>query len=428
MHLEPLGLYSKKVKDLKDIKAGQTIAVPNDTTNEGRALQLLAANGLITLKDGVGTNAKLSDITDKKGLEFKELEAATVPRALNDVDAAVINGNYAIEAKLQPAKDALVLEKAEDNPYANFLAVKDGQREGRPRPEAREAPQLRRGQEVHRGHLPGLRRPGLRPRRQVLTPVPHPRGRAPRTPPGCAGLRRAHPAMHNVRPMLHAVPLHGLRHGAAHDYHLSVRLHQHGSVGAAPLRHDGRPRAHRDDERRTRHRLDRGAPPLHPGRRGTLGPPDRPRASAPSGDGIVFAVTEFLTQRLVGSCGSRTPTGAPSPPRSRYVTAPWARGEGYATESVLAVAQWLFRDQGFERIELRTAADNTASQQVAQKIGCISEGVLRNARIARTQTEDGGWTDIRTDLIVWGLLPEDLEGVAEQLADAGGYGTYSDWN
>ncbi|MET8415396.1 MetQ/NlpA family ABC transporter substrate-binding protein [Streptomyces sp. NPDC005098] len=126
VHLEPLGLYSKKVKDLKDIKAGQTIAVPNDTTNEGRALQLLAANGLITVKDGVGTNAKLSDITDKKGLEFKELEAATVPRALNDVDAAVINGNYAIEAKLQPAKDALVLEKAEDNPYANILAVKAG--------------------------------------------------------------------------------------------------------------------------------------------------------------------------------------------------------------------------------------------------------------------------------------------------------------
>lgn len=126
VHLEPLGLYSKKVKDLKDIKAGQTIAVPNDTTNEGRALQLLAANGLITVKDGVGTNAKLSDITDKKGLEFKELEAATVPRALDDVDAAVINGNYAIEADLKPGKDSLALESADDNPYANFLAVKEG--------------------------------------------------------------------------------------------------------------------------------------------------------------------------------------------------------------------------------------------------------------------------------------------------------------
>lgn len=126
VHLEPLGLYSKKVKDLGDIKSGQTIAVPNDTTNEGRALQLLAENGLITLKDGVGTSAKLSDITDKKGLEFKELEAATVPRALNDVDAAVINGNYAIEADLKPATDALALEKADGNPYANIIAVKKG--------------------------------------------------------------------------------------------------------------------------------------------------------------------------------------------------------------------------------------------------------------------------------------------------------------
>ncbi|MDN3295300.1 MetQ/NlpA family ABC transporter substrate-binding protein [Streptomyces ficellus] len=126
VHLEPLGLYSKKLKDLKDLKAGQTVAVPNDTTNGGRALKLLADNGVITLKDGVGSGAKLSDITDKKGLEFKELEAATVPRALNDVDAAVINGNYAIEAELSPAKDALALEKAEGNPYANFLAVKKG--------------------------------------------------------------------------------------------------------------------------------------------------------------------------------------------------------------------------------------------------------------------------------------------------------------
>ncbi|MFH8930629.1 MetQ/NlpA family ABC transporter substrate-binding protein [Streptomyces pristinaespiralis] len=126
VHLEPLGLYSKNAKDLKDIKAGQTIAVPNDTTNEGRALALLADNGLITLKGGAGTDAKLSDIADAKGLKFKELEAATLPRALNDVDAAVINGNYAIEADLKPAKDSLALEKADGNPYANFLAVKEG--------------------------------------------------------------------------------------------------------------------------------------------------------------------------------------------------------------------------------------------------------------------------------------------------------------
>ncbi|WP_371651340.1 MULTISPECIES: MetQ/NlpA family ABC transporter substrate-binding protein [unclassified Streptomyces] len=126
VELEPLGLYSKKVKSAKELTSGQTIAVPNDTTNEGRSLQLLASQGLITLKDGVGTSAKLSDIKDSKGLKFKEIEAATLPRALNDVDAAVINGNYAIEAKLSPAKDALVLEKSDGNPYANFLAVKKG--------------------------------------------------------------------------------------------------------------------------------------------------------------------------------------------------------------------------------------------------------------------------------------------------------------
>ncbi|MEU6059578.1 MetQ/NlpA family ABC transporter substrate-binding protein [Streptomyces sp. NPDC047097] len=126
VHLEPLALYSKKVKDIKGLKAGQSIAIPNDTTNGGRALKLLADNGVITLKAGVGPNATLSDVIDKKGLEFKELEAATVPRALNDVDAAVVNGNYAIEAKLSPAKDAIASEKTEGNPYANFLAVKKG--------------------------------------------------------------------------------------------------------------------------------------------------------------------------------------------------------------------------------------------------------------------------------------------------------------
>jgi RimJ/RimL family protein N-acetyltransferase len=150
------------------------------------------------------------------------------------------------------------------------------------------------------------------------------------------------------------------------------------------------------------------------------------------GRGIVFAVTEFLTQRLVGLVHlSRTDWYIRAAEIS-YVTAPWARGEGYATEAVLAAAQWLFRDQRFERLELRTPADNTAAQQVAQKIGCISEGVLRNAWIARTRTENGspdGWTNIRTDLIVWSLLPEDLEGADDRMADAGGYASaYTDWN
>ncbi|MEV5507157.1 GNAT family N-acetyltransferase [Streptomyces orinoci] len=146
-------------------------------------------------------------------------------------------------------------------------------------------------------------------------------------------------------------------------------------------------------------------------------------AERTSGRGIVFAVTEFLTHRLVGIVHLKNTDWRTLATEAAYVTAPWARGEGYACESVLAVAQWLFRDQKFERLELRTAADNTAAQQVAQKTGCISEGVLRNAWIARSRTEDGGWTDIRTDLIVWSLLPEDLEEVREQHTGGSGYAT-----
>ncbi|WAZ20496.1 GNAT family N-acetyltransferase [Streptomyces cinnabarinus] len=146
-----------------------------------------------------------------------------------------------------------------------------------------------------------------------------------------------------------------------------------------------------------------------------------------AGRGLDLAVTEFLTQRLVGIVQlSKTNWHIRSTELS-YIVAPWARGEGYASEAALATAQWLFSDRKFERIELRTAADNTASQQVAQKIGCISEGVLRNACIAHVRTEDGTWTDVRTDFIVWSLLPEDLEGAGE-LADNGGFPTYSDWN
>jgi RimJ/RimL family protein N-acetyltransferase len=145
------------------------------------------------------------------------------------------------------------------------------------------------------------------------------------------------------------------------------------------------------------------------------------------GEGIAFAVTEFLTQRLVGLVQLEHTDWRILGTEVGYVVAPWARGEGYASESVLAVAQWLFQDQKFERMELHTAADNTAAQQVAQKLGCISEGVLRNAWIARTRTEDGGWAEIRTDLLVWSLLPEDLDGIPEQLADTGGYAPYPEW-
>ncbi|MFI8188891.1 MetQ/NlpA family ABC transporter substrate-binding protein [Streptomyces sp. NPDC085946] len=127
VHLEPLGLYSRKVKKADELKSGATVAIPNDTVNEARALKLLDANGIITLKDGVGNEATPSDITENpKNLKFKELEAAQTPRSLDDVDAAVINGNYAIESDLKPAEDALVLESAKNNPYGNFLAVKEG--------------------------------------------------------------------------------------------------------------------------------------------------------------------------------------------------------------------------------------------------------------------------------------------------------------
>ncbi|WP_433855384.1 GNAT family N-acetyltransferase [Streptomyces kronopolitis] len=150
-------------------------------------------------------------------------------------------------------------------------------------------------------------------------------------------------------------------------------------------------------------------------------------AERTAGRGIDFAVTEFLTQRLVGVVQLSHTDWRLRATELSYIVASWARGEGYASEAALATAQWVFHDQKFERLELRTAAGNTASQQVAQKIGCISEGVLRNAFIARSRTEDGGWTDIRTDLIVWSLLPEDLDGVPGRLADANGF-TYPEWN
>lgn len=133
VELEPLGLYSHKAGSLSALKDGATIEVPNDTTNEARALDLLATNGLITLRDGAGQSATPADVTgNPRHLKFKELEAAQLPRSLGDVDAGVINGNYAIEGGLNPAKDALVTEKAAGNPYANILVVKQG-RENDPR-------------------------------------------------------------------------------------------------------------------------------------------------------------------------------------------------------------------------------------------------------------------------------------------------------
>ncbi|MEV5844423.1 GNAT family N-acetyltransferase [Streptomyces sp. NPDC048179] len=144
-----------------------------------------------------------------------------------------------------------------------------------------------------------------------------------------------------------------------------------------------------------------------------------------AGRGLDLAVTEFLTQRLVGIIQLAKTNWHVRSTELSYIVAPWARGEGYASEAALATAQWLFGDQKLERIEIRTAADNTASQQVAQKIGCISEGVLRNACIVHVRTEDGTWLDARTDYIVWSLLPEDLDGAGEELAESGGF---TSWN
>jgi RimJ/RimL family protein N-acetyltransferase len=156
---------------------------------------------------------------------------------------------------------------------------------------------------------------------------------------------------------------------------------------------------------------------------GELAPAERAQ-----GRGIVFAVAEVLTQRLVGMVHLKNADWRLLTAEVAYVVAPWARGEGYAGESVLATAQWLFEDQKYERLELRTAAENTASQQVAQKIGCISEGVLRNAWTARSRAEDGGWVHVRTDLLVWSLLPEDLDGLPERMADAGRSVTCTEWH
>ena len=123
VHIEPLGVYSKKIKKLADLKKGNSISVPNDPTNEARALRLLEANGVITIKPGALVT--VADITKNPlGLKFHELDAAQLPRTLEDVTASVINTNFAGEAGLVPARDALVMEGSE-SPYANIVVVRN---------------------------------------------------------------------------------------------------------------------------------------------------------------------------------------------------------------------------------------------------------------------------------------------------------------
>jgi D-methionine transport system substrate-binding protein len=120
----PMGVYSKKLKDVKELKDGATVAIPNDPTNGGRALALLEKAGLIKLKPGLGHKASVVDITENpKKLKIRELDAAQIPRSLDDIDLAAINTNYAMPAGLVPGKDSLVLEDP-NSPYANILAVR----------------------------------------------------------------------------------------------------------------------------------------------------------------------------------------------------------------------------------------------------------------------------------------------------------------
>lgn len=130
IHYEPFGLYPGKTKSLDDLDDGAKIAVPNDATNEARALQLLAAQGIITLKEDAGLAATKNDVVDNPhNIELVEMEAAQLPRTLSDVDFAVINGNYAAEAGFSASKDALAVEDATSEAaqtYANLLVVEEG--------------------------------------------------------------------------------------------------------------------------------------------------------------------------------------------------------------------------------------------------------------------------------------------------------------
>jgi len=123
--VEPISFYSTKVKSFDALPTGATIGIPNDPSNGGRALLLLAGHGLIKLKDGVGLNPTVLDITDNpKNVTIKEIDAAQLAKYLPDLDGAIINTNYAIGAGLSPAKDALIQESRTNNPYGNFIAVR----------------------------------------------------------------------------------------------------------------------------------------------------------------------------------------------------------------------------------------------------------------------------------------------------------------
>ena len=129
IHIEPMAIYSHKVKSLAEVKEGASVAIPNDPTNGGRALILLSKAGLIKLKDDTNIAATVQDVVENpKNLKFQELEAAQVPRAIDDVDLAVINSNFAMQVQLNPVKDSLFIEDA-TSPYVNIVAVRNGDEE-----------------------------------------------------------------------------------------------------------------------------------------------------------------------------------------------------------------------------------------------------------------------------------------------------------
>ena len=131
VHVEPMGIYSHKIKNINEVKDGAQVSIPSDPTNGGRALLLLERAGLLKLKDGVGAAATVQDVVDNpKKLVFKEIEAPQLPRTLDDVDISVINTNWAMQADLVPTRDALIMED-KTSPYVNILVVRQGD-ENRP--------------------------------------------------------------------------------------------------------------------------------------------------------------------------------------------------------------------------------------------------------------------------------------------------------
>ena len=124
VHLEPMGAYSKSIKSLAELKDGDKIAIPNDPTNESRALDLLAKNGLIELDTKVKLRTPMDITKNPKNLKFVELDGATLPRALDEVSLAVINSNFALNANLNPKSDSIISEDAINNPYSNIVVVR----------------------------------------------------------------------------------------------------------------------------------------------------------------------------------------------------------------------------------------------------------------------------------------------------------------